>query len=60
MKTIIVDYATISPAVLETIVGKAFPYSLSNWREIDEDSFEFQVFGVSDLAMLEDVLAEYV
>jgi hypothetical protein len=60
MKTIIVDYATISPAVLETIVGRAFPQSLCNWREIDEDSFEFQVFGVSDLAMLEDVLAEYV
>lgn len=60
MKTIIVDYATISPAVLETIVSKAFPHSLCNWREIDEDSFEFSVFGVSDLAMLEDVLAEYV
>ena len=60
MKTIIVDYATISPAVLETIVGKAFPHSLCNWRENDEDSFEFHVFGVSDLAMLEDVLAEYV
>ena len=60
MKTIIVDYATISPAVLETIVGKAFPHSLCNWREIDEESFEFHVFGVSDLAMLEDVLAEYV
>ena len=60
MKTIIVDYATISPAVLETIVGQAFPHSLCNWREIDEDAFEFHVFGVSDLAMLEDVLAEYV
>ena len=60
MKIIIVKYERISPAVLESIIMKAFNPCLCNWFDIDEDSFEFHVFGVSDLEMLEDVLAEYV
>ena len=60
MKTVQIEYATISPAVLEMIVKKAFPQTMCNWKDIDEDYFEFTVFGVVDLAELEDVLAEYV
>lgn len=60
MKTVQIEYAVISPAVLEAIVKRAFPQSMCNWRDVNEDYFEFTVFGVVDLAMLEDVLAEYV
>ena len=60
MKTVQIEYAVISPAVLEMIVKKAFPQTLCNWREVDENTFEFTVMGVADLAELEDVLAEYV
>ncbi len=60
MKTIIVDYELISPGVLELKVKSAFPTAMCKWKDIDEDSFEFTVFGVSDLAELEDVLAEWV
>lgn len=60
MKTVQIEYATISPSVLEMIVGRAFPQAMCSWKDINEDYFEFTVFGVSDLAMLEDVLAEYI
>ena len=60
MKTVIIEYAKISPAVLESIVREACFSALCTWKEVDEDYFEFSVYGVSDLAMLEDVLAEYV
>ena len=60
MKTIIIDYEVISPAVLELKIKSAFPSAMCKWKDIDEDSFEFAVFGVADLEMLEDVLAEYV
>lgn len=60
MKTVQIEYATISPAVLEMVVKRAFPQSLCNWKDVNEDYFEFTVFGVSNLAELEDVLAEYV
>ena len=60
MKTVIIEYATISPAVLESIVLKAFDTAMCNWTDVNEDYFEFRVYGVRDLASLEDVLAEYV
>lgn len=60
MKTVIIDYEVISPAVLELKIKRAFPSAMCKWKDIDEDSFEFSVFGVADLEMLEDVLAEYV
>ena len=60
MKTVIVEYATSCPQFLEMKVRRAFPQAMCKWKEIDEDFFEFTVFGVADLAMLEDVLAEYV
>ena len=59
--TVIIEYAVISPAVLATKIEKAFT-CLCNWRDIDEDYFEFTVIGVCacDMDELEDVLAEYV
>jgi hypothetical protein len=60
MKTIFVEYEMMSPARLETIVKRAFPTAMCKWKDINEDYFEFTVFGVTDLAMLEDVLAEWV
>ena len=60
MKTVIIEYATISPNVLEMIITNAFPEAMCTWKDLDEDYFEFTVFGVLDLAMLEDVIAEYM
>jgi len=60
MKTVIIGYEKISPAVLESIILKAYPMCLCNWHEIDEDYFEFTVYYCPDLAMLEDLLAMYV
>ena len=59
--TVIIEYAVISPAVLANKVEKAFS-CLCNWKDIDEDYFEFTVIGVCacDMDELEDVLAEYV
>ena len=59
MKTVIIEYAKISPAVLENIIKKAFDCFCA-WADIDEDYFEFSVYGCTELAELEDVLAEYV
>ena len=59
MKTVIIEYARISPAVLANRIGNAF-HCLTNWKDIDEDYFEFNVYGCTELAELEDVLAEYV
>ena len=59
MKTVIIEYAVISPAVLASKIEKAFT-CLCNWRDIDEDYFEFTVIGACDMNELEDVLAEYV
>lgn len=60
MKTVQIEYAMICPAVLELEIKKAFPTAMCRWKDVNEDYFEFTVFGVADLAMLEDVLAEYV
>lgn len=59
MKTVIIEYATISPIILTNKIEKAFN-CLTSWSDIDEDYFEFSVYGCTDLEMLEDVLAEYV
>ena len=59
MKTVIIEYARISPAVLANRISNAF-HCLINWKDIDEDYFEFTVYGCTELAELEDVLAEYV
>ena len=59
--TVIIEYATISPAVLASKIEKAST-CLCSWRDIDEDYFEFTVIGVCacDMDELEDMLAEYV
>ena len=61
MKTVIIEYAVISQAVLANKKEKAFA-CLCNWKDIDEDYFEFTVIGVCacDMDEREDVLAEYV
>ena len=60
MKTIIVSYEAISPAVLAQKVEYWFPGCVCRWKDIDEDFFEFSVFFVKDLDAVEDLLAEYV
>ena len=59
MKTVIISYERISPAVLANRIERGFE-CLCSWRDIDEDFFEFSVWYCKDLDMLEDVLAEYV
>ena len=59
MKTVIIAYETISPVVLANRIEKAFN-CMTRVKDIDEDYFELSVFGCTDLAELEDVLAEYV
>jgi hypothetical protein len=60
MKTVIIEYAKIAPTTLELIVKGAFPKSLCAWKDLGEDFFEFTVYCVTDLEMLEDVLAEWM
>ena len=61
MKTVIIEHAVISPAVLANQIEKAFA-CLRNWKDIDEDYIEFTVIRVCacDMDELEDALAEYV
>lgn len=61
MKTVIIEYAIINPTVLANKVEKALA-CLCNWKDIDENYYEFTVIGVCarDMDELEDVLAEYV
>lgn len=63
--TVIIDYAIISPAVLDREVRNATCNAVCMWREVNEDCFEFEVMGwlpltPSDLACIEKVLAPYV
>ena len=60
MKTVIIEYAKTDPINLENLIKYHFPTALCTWYDIDEDFFEFKVYCVQDLAMLEDVLAEWV
>jgi hypothetical protein len=60
MKTVLIEYATISPAALALIIEKAFENALCSWHECGRCYFEFSVYGVGELAELEDVLAEYM
>ena len=58
--TVVIEYATISPAVLESCTFA----NLCGWcfyHEIDEDTFEFSVYcRQEDAAWVEDRLAQYV
>lgn len=62
MKTVLIDYATISPAVLESIISKVFDTVLCSWTDMGEDYFEFRVYIYkgTDLIALENLLGKYV
>lgn len=65
IKSVVVEYALISPAVLAMLVGKALGEVLCDWRELDEDYFEFTIIAENKipackLAKLEKVLAPFV
>ena len=60
MKTVISEYAIIDPVTLINKIEKAFPEAMASFTDIDEDYFEFSVWGCTNLEMLEDVLAEYI
>ena len=60
MKVVIVRYERVSPVVLDMVVRKAFPRAMCRWVDLGEECFEFYTYAVMDLAMLEDVLAEYL
>jgi len=59
MKTVLIKYERISPAVLANRIERDFA-CMTIYREVDDDTFELSVFGCTDLAMLENLLAEYV
>lgn len=68
MITILIEYAEVSPAVLAHLVERACPMVCIDWRDIDEDYFEFSAFpwmgepdlSADELALIEEVLAPYV
>lgn len=61
MKTVLIDYAKIAPDVLERKIKLYFPTASCLYNDFgDEDFYEISVFGVIDLAGLEDLLAEYM
>lgn len=59
MKTVLISYETISPMVLAHKIERAFG-CMTKYKEVDEDIYELSVFNCTDLAMLENLLAEYV
>ena len=58
MKTFVIEYARISPAVLATIVENTFD-CFCDWHDVNEDFFEFVVLWISadKVAELEDFLS---
>ena len=62
MKTVIIEYATISPAILANRICKQC-HCLAMYRDLNEDCFELTVYGFcypSEIAKAENILAEYV
>lgn len=55
---VIIDYAVISPAVLEYLITSAVD-CVCNWSDISEDFFEFRVISCEDLSKAEKILARY-
>lgn len=60
MKSVFIEYAKISPDDLADKVEFYFPTAFVYYYAGDEDFYEFNVVGVTDLAGLEDLLAEYM
>ena len=58
--SVIIEYAIISPAVLESIICPGL-MGWTSWVDIDEDSFEFSVYcRQEDSANVERELARFV
>lgn len=58
--TVLIDYATISPAVLANIIERNFA-GMTYWADVNEDYFEFSVFcREADASSIEKKLAQYV
>ena len=60
MKSYLIDYAAISPDTLTDAIEYAFKGATVLWEDVDDDSFEVTVYGVTDLDRLDDVLAPYI
>ena len=60
MKSYTCEYALIDPATLVGAIAYAFPGSTAIWTDVDEETFEVTVYGVTDLDELDDVLAPYI
>ena len=58
-KTVIIEYATVSPSVLEQIVKSQLKECIYCYKEVDEDYFEFTVY-TPWITLAESVLARYV
>ena len=62
MRTLVVniEYAVVSPIVLENRISKAYPCWVSA-KDINEDYFELMVSArEEDVASIEKILAQYV
>ena len=61
MKTFVIEYAIISPAVLATIVENTFD-CFCDQHDVNEDFFEFVALWISadKVAELEDFLSKYL
>ena len=60
MKSYLIDYAAISPDALIGAIEYAFKGAIAIWTDVDEDCFEVTVYGVTDLDVLDDILALYL
>lgn len=62
MKTVIIEYATISPSILSKRICKECT-CLSSWKDVNEDYFEISFFAFcypDGIVKAEKILAEYV
>ena len=61
INTFVIEYATISPAVLAAILENKFT-CFYTWRDINEDSFEFTVTLASEskIAELKNIISKYL
>lgn len=65
MISVIIDYATISPAVLSSMITKACMNAVPMYKEVNEECFEIQVCGwlpmtPADLVKVQEVLAPFI
>lgn len=62
MKTVIIAYEVACPTDIELYINRYFPNVLCNWKDIDEDYFEFTIMFCEPewFAMIEEILADFV